>query len=228
MSQTERASLYAELKAAGVIFDKHFRDYSVADLQAIAARLHEQPAYQHDALAAETPVESAEPQPVEAPADAMAGEHAYTHRDDEVIRVDAEGRQWYREEVLKPAIPSPRKRRVLTYIDSGVERRQVANGQYIETFEVAGEATRTAEVKITMPSYQVGVFKDPRFPFRIHTYAGKQGFDYHDVINFYGGSDMVPAVVKTTYVANDLCYDIRSVVRAIEAEYNRNQMKGMN
>ena len=228
MTQTDRAGLYAELKSAGVVFDRHYREYSLADLEQIAARLHEQPAYQHDTLAPAEPAEQPAAPVMGAPEEPMAGEHAYTHSDDEVIRVDAEGRQWYREEVLKPAIPSPRARRVLTYIDPGVAQRQVSSGQYVETFEVAGSATRTAEVKITMPSFQVGVFKDPRFPFKVHTYAGKQGFDYHDVVDFYGGSDLIPSGVKTTYVANDLCYDMRSVIRAIQSEYNRNQMKGMN
>lgn len=149
--------------------------------------------------------------------------------DDKIpIRVDPDtNRVWYREEVKKPAFPKPRVRRKLAYVETGVKQQTVQNGQYIETFEVAGDEQRTSEVKITMPSYQVGIYRDLRFPFRIHTYNGNQGFDYAEVNQYYGGSDMVPPSVKRTYVGNDLVYDIRSVVRTIEAEARELQLKGI-
>jgi len=100
------------------------------------------------------------------------------------------------------------------------------NGRYIETFEVAGSEQRSGEVKITMPSYQVGVFLDPRFPFKIHTYNGLRGFDLFDVQKFYGGGDLVPPSIKRVYIANDLCYDIRTTIRAVEEEYRQSQLKG--
>lgn len=229
MATDERSGLYNELKAAGVKFDKHFRDYTVAELQEMLDRLHEQPGFKHDEPDEEISgdQQTIAPPMLGRPGDAFAGQHAYTHADEDVIRVDDQGRRWIREEVLKPAIPSPRKRRVLTYVDPGTETKTVVNGQYMETFEVAGQRSRTAEVKITMPSYQVGVYIDERFPFKVHTYAGKNGFNLFDVNEFYGGADLVPAEVKTTYVANDLCYDIRSTIRAIEAEYRRQQLNGV-
>ena len=143
------------------------------------------------------------------------------------IRIDETGREWYQEEVKKPSYPRPRGRRVLRYQESGVEQVTVQNGEYTETFEVAGSGPgQAAEVKITLPSYQVGIYKDPRFPFKVHTYNGMEGFDLFEVEEFYGGAELVPAAVKRIYVENHLCYDIRSVVRAIEAEHRQLQLTG--
>lgn len=143
------------------------------------------------------------------------------------IRIDESGREWYQEEVKKPSYPRPRGRRVLRYQESGVEQVTVQNGEYTETFEVAGSGPgQAAEVKITLPSYQVGIYKDPRFPFKVHTYNGMEGFDLFEVEEFYGGAELVPATVKRIYVENHLCYDIRSVVRAIEAEHRQLQLTG--
>lgn len=145
----------------------------------------------------------------------------------EPIRTDEQGRIWYQEEVLKPAYAKPRGRRVLQYQDSGVERRTVKAGEFTESFEVAGTGpARVSEVKITLPSYQVGIFKDPRFPFRVHTYAGNNGFDLFEVQEFYGGAELVPAEIKRIYVENVLCYDIRTTVRAIETEARQLQLQG--
>ena len=228
MANEDRAELYNELKAAGVKFDKHYRDYNTEELQEMVNRLHEQPGFQHSDPESEVLEDqlTIEPPVLERPEDTFAGEHAYVHTDETVIRVDERGREWIREEVLKPAIPSPRRRRVLTYVDSGTETKTVVNGQYVETFEVAGRSSRVAEVKITMPSFQVGVYRDPRFPFKVHTYAGNDGFDLFDVNDFYGGEDLVPSEIKRVYIANDLCYDIRTTIRAIETEYRRNQLQG--
>lgn len=163
----------------------------------------------------------------DAPVHSYAGENAYSGQDEEApLRTDAEGRIWYREEVTKPASPKPRARRRLTYVDPGTKTQTVVNGRYVETVEVAGEGSRIGEVRITMPSYQVGVYKDPRFPFKIHVYAGNRGFNLQDVQNFYGGYDLVPPEVKRIYIGNDLCYDMRTTIRAIQAEYRQQQLKG--
>jgi hypothetical protein len=83
------------------------------------------------------------------------------------------------------------------------------------------------EARITMPSYQVGIYIDPRFKhFKIHTYQGNNGFDLHDVHDFFGGAELVPEDIKRIYVENDLCYDIRSVVRSISSEFRRLQLMG--
>lgn len=156
----------------------------------------------------------------------FAGQRLNSHADWEPIRVDEQGRTWFQEEVQKPAFPKPRGRRVLQYQDTGTKKQQVKVGDYLESFEVAGDQHRTGEIKITLPSYQVGIYMDPRFPFKIHTYNGVNGFDLYDVENYFGGADLVPAECKRSYVANDLCYDIRTVIRYIEAEYRRLQLAG--
>jgi hypothetical protein len=142
------------------------------------------------------------------------------------IRIDDKGREWYQEEVRKPAYPKPRGRRVLKYVETGVKTETVRNGEYIETFEVAGEMQgRPAEVKITLPSFQVGIYKDPRFPFKIHTYNGREGFDLFEVQKYYGGAELVPASCKRVYIENNLCYDVRSVIQTIQAEYRQLQLQ---
>ena len=131
------------------------------------------------------------------------------------------------QRVLKPGYAKPRGRRVLKYMDSGVVQQRVTNGEYVETFEVAGnEAQRPAEVKITLPSYQVGIYTDPRFPFKIHCYDGREGFDLKDVQHYFGGSMLVPDTCKRIYIENDLCYEIRSVIRTIQTEHRHLQLTG--
>lgn len=158
--------------------------------------------------------------------DEMAGARQNTYDEWDPIRTDEEGRIWYQEEVLKPAFPKPRGRRVLTYQDAGARQVTVQDGQYTETFEVSGDPSqaRLAEVKITLPSYQVGIYADRRFPFRVVTYNGMNGFHLQDVQDFYGGAELVPAEVKRAYVENVLCYDIRTTVRAIQDEHRRLQL----
>ena len=138
------------------------------------------------------------------------------------IRRDSQDRVWFLDEVMKPAIPQPRMRRTTRYIDPGVEERHtyLPNGKIDETFEVAGTENRVMETKTTLPSYQVGVYKDPRLPFRVHIYGNDRGFDYDEVNRFYGGLDLVPAAIKTKYVHNDLCYDISSTREQMNREHN--------
>lgn len=165
---------------------------------------------------------SNQPDPNELP-----GQRLNTHKPDDVIRVDEFGRKWHQEEVRKPAYPKPRGRRILKYMETGVRTETVQAGDYVETFEVAGnEASRPAEVKITLPSYQVGIYTDPRFPFKIHCYDGREGFDFEEVRAYYGGAELVPDSCKRIYVENELCYDIRSVVRTIQAEHRHLQLTG--
>jgi hypothetical protein len=157
----------------------------------------------------------------------MPGQRLNTHGDDEPIRVDEQGRLWYQEEVQKPAVPRPRGRRVLQYQDTGTRMETVQVGEYTESFEVAGNGpARASEIKITLPSYQVGIYRDPRFPFKIHTYAGADGFDLFEVRDYYGGAELVPPSIKHIYVSNSLCYDIRTTIQTIEAEYRHLQLQG--
>lgn len=217
MSAKEKAELYGLLKRYGTV-EKHYRDYTSEELRSLLTELD----VDIEAGLEEVRALDAEPAPPEGQQKKFSGEVPL-----EVLRVDEQGRQWYQEEVRKPAYPKPRGRRVLTYLESGVEKQTVRNGDYVETFEVAGNLpTRPAEVKITLPSYQVGVYKDPRFPFKIHCYDGREGFDLFDVQNFYGGAELVPPVVKRVYIENVLCYDIRTVIRAINDEHRHLQLTG--
>lgn len=251
MSHTEKSAYYQALKQAGVKFEKHYRDYSTetfVDLyNGLVAKGHQmppinlgddepkpaEPAAPVDAEAAaffgfEAPEpEPAAPPPVQAAdPNELPGQRLNTKDEDEPIRTDEDGRVWYQEEVRKPAYPKPRGRRVLSYQNPGVVTKTVKSGDYTETFEVAGDMANAepAQVKITLPSYQVGVYKDPRFPFKVITYNGNNGFDLREVQQFYGGAELVPAGVKRIYVENVLCYDIRTVIRAIEDEYRAKQL----
>lgn len=180
---------------------------------------------------AETPEEVWAPEPKvrtgQADPEELPGQRLNTHKPDDVIRVDEQGRFWHQEEVRKPAYPKPRGRRVLKYMDTGVRKETVRQGEYVETFEVAGnEASRPAEVKITLPSYQVGIYSDKRFPFKIHCYDGREGFDLQDVEQYFGGSPLVPDTCKRIYIENELCYEIRSVIRTIQTEHRHLQLTG--
>lgn len=231
MSQAEKSAYYQALKAAGVQFDKHYREYTVAELQKLHAILGQaKPAVpQHQPVESQlrAPIENRPPVRAKDPNE-LAGQRQNSKDQDEPIRTDEQGRVWYQEEVLKPAYPKPRGRRVLKYLESGVKEQTVKNGDYTETFEVSGDPAnaRQAEVKITLPSYQVGVYKDPRFPFKVVTYNGNEGFDLDEVQAFYGGAELVPPAVKRKYVENVLCYDIRTTVRAINEEFRQQQLAG--
>lgn len=243
MSQTEKAFYFQQLKAAGVTFDKHYREYTTEGLKEAYEKLE---GVELQTPPVPEPKPAPEPRPTPPPADVppaaadrapvprrsadpgeMPSQRLNSKPEEEPIRVDENGLIWYQEEVLKPAFPKPRGRRVLKYLETGTTTESVQNGDYVETFEVAGRGTgRPAEVKITLPSYQVGIYKDPRFPFRIHTYNGTRGFDFFEVQNYYGGSELVPAEIKRIYVENVLCYDIRTVVRAIQSEFRQLQLAG--
>ena len=229
-----RSELYAEFRARGGQPDRHFREYSEQDLLGELEKLgYVEPEYGMEMPAEEPPpspppvLPPAPPRASEPDPEELPGQRLNTKTDDEVIRVDDQGRMWLQEEVRKPAYPKPRGRRVLTYMETGVQKETVQNGEYMETFEVAGKSSpRASEVKITLPSYQVGIYKDPRFPFRIHTYDGREGFNLFEVQDYYGGAELVPPVCKRVYIENDLCYDVRSVVQAINDEYRHLQMIG--
>lgn len=175
-----------------------------------------------------TPAPAAAPAPVRPEIGEMAGERQNTKAAEEVLFVDDEGRHWLQKEVLKPAFPKPRGRRVLRYNDPGVVTKTAKDGEYTETFEVAGDPRNAtpSEIKITLPSYQVGIYRSRKFPFKVITYNGKSGFDRIEVESYYGGAEMVPPVCKRVYVENVLCYDMRSVIRAINDEYRQLQLTG--
>lgn len=253
MSQTDKAIYYKALQEAGVKFPQHFRNYTEAELKEAydklvpsAAAAPEAPSPAPDAAAAaffgfdapepdkaEHNYASPPTQPVapvmHADPNELAGTRQNTNRETlEPIRTDPEtGNVWYQEEVRKPSFPKPRGRRVLKYRDPGVVEQTVKAGDYTETFEISGDMAqaREAEVKITLPSFQVGIYKDPRFPFKTVCYNGSEGFDLVDVQTYWGGAELVPEWVKRKYVENVLCYDMRSVIREIESEYRSLQLR---
>ena len=204
---TQKSQLYQELKAAGHEFDKEYRKYTLQEMATIFNQV-----FGEDHVPAAAPP---------TPEEQVAGVHAYSKDELTPVRVDEQGRTWFQEEVRKPAAPLPRKRRVITYVDSGVKTQTAIDGRYVETFEVSGDVKQTQQVKITMPSYQVGIYRDDRFPFKIHQYQDRRAFDLHDVHEFYGGADLVPPTIKRTYVGNHLCYDMRTTIMAINEEYRR-------
>jgi hypothetical protein len=226
MSARVKAALYNLYKEHAVP-EKHYRNYSADELTKLltdmgvdieAGLAVSQEA--HDDLKPLPELRLPDP-------DEMPSQRLNTQASHEFIRVDEAGRKWVQEEVRKPAYPKPRGRRVLKYMETGTTVETVQNGEYVETFEIAGtEQGRPAEVKITLPSYQVGIYKDPRFPFKIHCYDGREGFDMFDVEEFYGGAELIPSSVKRVYIENVLCYDIRSVIRTISAEHRHLQLTG--
>lgn len=265
MSAAEKGFYFRRLKAAGVQFDKHYRDYTTdelkqADNMAVEQGLYEAPTEKELAELAEKihkkktrdepkqaePVDqeaadffgfakvepekqaTAPPAPARPQLGEMAGERLNTKAPEEILFVDEQGRQWLQKEVLKPAFPKPRGRRVLRYNDPGVRQVTAKEGQYTETFEVAGDPRNStpSEIKITLPSYQVGIYRDQRYPFKVVTYNGRSGFDRQEVEAYYGGAEMVPPTAKRTYVENVLCYDMRSVVRAINEEFRTLRLSG--
>jgi hypothetical protein len=253
MSQSDKSAYYQALKKAGVEFTKHYREYSTEELAEGFKNLQlglgldpdaappaadepdevapPPPVIDIDAALADVPVPQSRPRAVAPPVqeknpDELAGQRLNT-QGDEPIRTDEHGRIWYQEEVLKPAYPKPRGRRVLQYTDTGTQTKTVKAGDFTESFEIAGDRVGVpAQIKITLPSYQVGIYKDPRFPFRVHTYNGVQGFDLFEVQNYYGGSELVPTEIKRMYVENVLCYDVRTTIRAIQTEFRQLQLQG--
>jgi len=220
MGSSKRSVLYRAMKDAGWHPVLRFPEYSLDALKDIARGLD---------VDAEAVLSEMEPKPEPRRAPTPEEDALAIGGGEDILRVDEQGRQWYQEEVRKPAYPKPRGRRVLTYVDPGVEKQTVKDGQYIETFEVSGNRSgRTSEVKITLPSYQVGIYKDPRFPFKVHCYNGREGFDLFEVEKYWGGAQLVPPTVKRTYIENELCYDMRSVIQTIQTEYRQLQLQKGN
>jgi hypothetical protein len=144
-----------------------------------------------------------------------------THGPDDILRIDSRGMVWFKDEVPKPAIPKRRMRRKVKTIVGEIEQVQTyrPDGGLDETFEVDGGEKHEIEIKISMPASQVGIYLDPRMPFKIHQYNGRRAFDYDEVMRYYGGSELVPSSIKTIYIDIDLCFEIKSVRDTIERAY---------
>ena len=156
--------------------------------------------------------------------DKFAGITQNTHGPNDIVKIDEHGNQWLQVEVRKADGLKPRGRRVLRFENPAVKVSEVRGEDgTMESFEIpdTSKPTTPSEVRITLPSFQTGIYRSPSFPFRIHTYNGTRGFDLEDVQNYYGGKDLVPSSVKKMYVYTDLCYDIPSVVSTIREEHAR-------
>ena len=230
MSHQEKSAYYNALKTAGVTFSRHYREYTTEQLKATYDELTTKgvslPAIGAAPAAPQLPKEMPLPPepafptvaPAAPPVRAADPEELPGQRQNEEfapIRTDEQGRVWYQEEVRKPANAQRRGRRVLKYNDPGIRKESAKDGDYTETFEMPGEGRRASEVRITLPSYQVGIYRDPRYPFLIHVYNKNRGFDLQEVQNYFGGADLVPTDVKRIYVENVLAYDMRSVITSI-------------
>lgn len=281
MSQGTKSGYYQALKAAGVKFERHYRDYSTEELAAAYGKLvQESPPGAVPPLPepkAETPPpvpvarpneleemqrqiaslagtiqqlakivttpRPSEPQPMRQEAPEVKApepekfrggldptQHAGVTMNSHVdrpIRVDEAGNQWFRNEVTKPGYAKARGRRVLRTTAEDTKLETITVNGYTETFEIPdGNSTpRPTEIKVTLPSYQTGIYKAPGMPFKIHTYQGARAFDWEDVNAYYGGADLVPTSIKHVYVSSDLCYDITTTIRAIEDEYRERVLK---
>lgn len=239
MSQAERAALYNELKAHGFEPTKHYREYTIDELRELHADIVEQPraASVEDVMnkmagAIHDNDSSRElPQSVLVSDTADPNEMATMRRgkEDVPIRTDSAGRVWYQEEILKSSTVKPRGYRIYREIGTGTKEITVEDGQgYTETFEVPSGERKPLEVKIGVPTWQVGIYRDPRLPFKVITYRNAHGYDRKEVEAFFGGADLLPENVVDIYVGNLMCYDIRSVNTAIQREYNLLQRKGIS
>jgi hypothetical protein len=159
-----------------------------------------------------------------------AGLTINTHGPEDPLRVDNLGRVWYMDEVAKPSIPRPRMVRRTRSTSSNVVTiaTKRPDGGLDETFEIAGQEQHEITIKTTLPSSQVGIYVDPRMPFKIHQYGGRRGFDYEEVRNFYGGLDLIPTRIKegTIYIGLDLCFDLNKVRDEMERELRERTLEG--
>ena len=243
MSQAEKGALWRELQERGVTLPKHYREYSTQQLRDAKAKL--------DAAQAPKPKPAPEPEIVFPPAPAPVQEPVYaavpaptpvpvqgasehagmtpsSHDPEAPIRIDPEtGFEWYVDEVPKAALPRPRGRRLVRFENSDVKTVTINQGSgRTESFEMPGERKYMSEARVTLPSHQVGIYKDPRYPFKIHVYNNERGFDLFEVEDFYNGVDLMPKEIKRKYVGQTLCYDMRTTIRAIEDEYRERALKG--
>lgn len=213
MAATTRSELWQALKSIGYPFSKSYKDYTQDELQAIHLELLRQ-------QAAKTGVEGRAKDADELPTQRRSDDMA-------PIRTDVDGRVWYQEEIQKSTLAKPRGYRVFREIGTGVKTQTIDAGDgYTETIEVPDGSRKPLEVKVGIPTWQVGIYRDPQFPFRVVEYRTARGFFRADVEEFFGGPDVLPENVSTMYVGNLMCYPIREVIIAINREFNQLQKRG--
>ena len=244
MTQAERKALWDELKEAGFTFTKHYRDYSIPELQESVEQVRQRTAARARSVAenpedelsfdfAQSEIQFQADIDIlrEQPADRVPGLRTNTHAGEKPIRIDENGRVWLQDEIRKPSIPTERGKRVLDYVDPGVKTVHVrdGNGSIVESFEMPGDSKKISQARISLPAYQIGCFRDPALLgqfFKIHVYNEKMVFDFFDVERYFGGKHMIPQTVQREYTDTMLGFNIESVLQAIQDEYNDKILKG--
>lgn len=213
MASTDRSELWQALKAAGYPFTKKYNEYTSDELKAIYNDLLAQ-------QAAKTGVTGGHKDKDELPTQRRADKLT-------PIRTDEQGRVWFQEEIQKSSLARPRGYRVFREIGTGVKTVTIdSDDGYTETIEIPDGSRKPLEVKVGIPTWQVGIYKDPQYPFRVVEYRSSRGFLRDDVERFFGGPDVLPEGVETMYVGNLLAYPIREVIVAIQREFNQLQKRG--
>lgn len=214
MASTERGELYRALKEAGYPLTKPYQNYTLAELKLEYAKAL-------DIQAARTGVAGGRKDENELPTQRRADELT-------PIRTDEQGRVWFQEEIQKSTLARPRGYRVHREVGSGVKKITLppdAEG-FTEEIEISDGTRKPLEVRVGIPTWQVGIYKEPNMPFRTVVYRDARGFYREDVEKFFGGPDVLPEGVEAIYVGNLLCYPIRETVVAITREYNQLEKKG--
>lgn len=213
MGSTDRSELWQALKGAGFQFSKKYQEYTTDELRAIYDGMLAQ-------QEAKTGVRGAAKDESELPTQRRADEL-------KPIRTDENGRVWFQEEIQKSSLAAPRGYRMFREVGTGVKTVTInSEDGYTETIEVPDGTRRPLEVKVGIPTWQVGIYADPQFPFRVAVYRDARGFLRQDVEQFFGGPDVLPEGIETQYVGNILCYPIREVIVAIQREHNLLKRQG--
>lgn len=214
MASTNRSELWQALKAVNFPFKKKYQEHTTEELQALYDYVVAQQALQ-------TGVKGAGKDHDELPTQRRADEMT-------PIRTDERGRVWYQEEIQKSNLAKSRGYRIFREVGTGVKTVTLPADDegFTETIEVPDGTRKPLEIKVGIPTWQVGIYKDPQLPFRVVEYRSKRGFLRQDVENYFGGADVLPEGIETDYVGNLIAYPIREVIVAIQREYNQLQKKG--
>lgn len=219
MAATGRSELWQALKSVGYPFKKKYNEYTTDELELIHQSLLRKQAERTGVAGG---VKDADELPTQrrAPGGSPTDEL-------QPIRTDERGRVIFQEEILKSTLAKPRGYRVFRELGTGVVKKTIDSGDgYTETIEIPDGTRKPLEVKVGIPTWQVGIYKDPQFPFKVVEYREARGFFRTDVEEFFGGPDVLPEGITPIYVGNLLCYPIRETVVAINREFNQLQKRG--
>ncbi|AYD86186.1 hypothetical protein SEA_BURRO_43 [Microbacterium phage Burro] len=236
MTQAERKAVWDKLLTSGWVPEKHYRDYSQSQLESLWLQRQG-----GSTAPTERPEGAPDPSEIrfqadvdflrETPRDTVPGLRLNTHGDEKPLRIDDDGKVWYRDEITKASYPKERGKRIIEYVDPGVKTQVIrdSNGSIVESFEMPGDQHRVSQAKISLPAYQIGLYRDPAVLgefFKIHVYNEKRGFDIFDVEKYFGGRHQIPQTCKRDYVDTVLVYTIDSVIQAIQDDYREKLKNG--